>query len=100
MHYCFNVSTGRPGEVGAVLIRGVFNLCAHELVSGPGKVGKLYGFTLKESGISVLQKNGPIYFEDRGIVVEHVQTTSRIGIHKAIEKQWRFVGELPSSLLD
>lgn len=94
MHYCFNVSTGAKGEGGAVLIRGVFDLSTQEAVSGPGRVGKLFNFRIEDSGVCTTKADSQIFFEDRDISIESIESSTRIGIHKAIDKPWRFLGKL------
>lgn len=94
MHYCFNVSVGKPGQVGAVLIRAVQVLPDYVPVIGPGRVGKLFHFTSSDSGVQTLKPSSSIFFEDQGFAVQNVQSSARIGIQKALDKQWRFTGTI------
>jgi len=86
------VSVGKPGDVGGVLIRGVILLPNFELISGPGRVGKVLSFTRADNGTQSLSPDADIWFEDWNFQPSSLQVTPRIGITKAIDKKWRFVG--------
>jgi DNA-3-methyladenine glycosylase len=107
-HFCLNVSARRSKvEAGAVLIRGIEPVEGVELMrqfrpvddifsltSGPGKLTQALNITSSLNGTDMTNPESEIYIESskrpKGIV-----TTSRIGITRAMDKEWRFVD--PSS---
>ncbi len=107
-HFCLNVSARRSKvEAGAVLIRGIEPAEGVELMrqfrpvddifsltSGPGKLTQALNITSSLNGTDMTNPESEIYIESskrpKGIV-----TTSRIGITRAMDKEWRFVD--PSS---
>jgi DNA-3-methyladenine glycosylase len=107
-HFCLNVSARRSkAEAGAVLIRGIEPVEGVELMrqfrpvddifsltSGPGKLTQALNITSSLNGTDMTNPESEIYIEPskrpKGIV-----TTSRIGITRAMDKEWRFVD--PSS---
>ncbi len=107
-HFCCNIVTGEEGHGTAVLIRGVeplegigkmaFNRYGknlvnekekHNLTSGPGKVCQAFGITGEYYGEDLT--TGRVYLLNQPNIPEQkiVQTT-RIGIKKSIELNWRF----------
>lgn len=107
-HFCLNVSARRSkAEAGAVLIRGIEPVEGVELMrqfrpvddifsltSGPGKLTQALNITSSLNGTDMTNPESEIYIElgkrPKGIV-----TTPRIGITRAMDKEWRFVD--PSS---
>jgi DNA-3-methyladenine glycosylase len=102
MHHCLNVTAERPGVAGAVLLRaleplaGVAIMRAHgdqgpegRLLSGPGKIGRAFGLTLKDSGRDFTR--GPLGIA-AGSPVPHRQVSAsrRIGISRAVNLPYRF----------
>lgn len=75
IHEMLNIATGRKGEAGAVLIRGV------EGAAGPGRVTKALGVDRSLSGKPASRGTG-LWVEDRGIAVEaaDIEVTPRIGV--------------------
>lgn len=90
VHYCFNVTAGQRGDVGAVLIRSLLVLPDYQQVVGPGKAGKTMGFTRANTGMRVTEPQSPIVFQDWGLQPLSASTTARIGIRRGTDKPWRF----------
>jgi DNA-3-methyladenine glycosylase len=106
-HYCLNVSARSNTEAGAVLIRGIEPIEGIELMiqfrpvddilsltSGPGKLTQALNITSLLNGTDMTKPKSEIYIES-GRRPNHIITTPRIGITKAVDKKWRFVD--PSS---
>ena len=107
-HFCLNVSARRSKvEAGAVLIRGIEPVEGVELMrqfrpvddiysltSGPGKLTQALNITSLLNGTDMTNSESEIYIEF-GKRPKHIVTTPRIGITRALDKEWRFVD--PSS---
>jgi DNA-3-methyladenine glycosylase len=108
-HYCLNVAARRSSiEAGAVLIRGIEPVEGVELMrqfrpvenilsltSGPGKLTQALNITSALNEIDMTDSESEIYIEgDKR--PKHIVTTPRIGITRAVDKEWRFID--PSSL--
>ena len=110
MHHCLNVTAQRRGQAGAVLIRALEPLSGIELMrargdrgpqarllSGPGKIGRAFGLTLRDNGRDLVR--GPL-----GIAAgsplrgEEVLVGPRIGITRAVDLPYRFVAAASPSL--
>lgn len=107
-HFCCNIVTGTEGHGTAVLIRGVepvegvermsFNRFGknllneaekHKLTNGPGKVCQAFGINREYYGEDLI--NGRIYLlNQRRIPADRIVKTTRIGIKKSTELNWRF----------
>lgn len=107
-HFCCNIVTGEEGHGTAVLIRAVepvegieqmaLNRYGKDLVnekekynltSGPGKVCRAFGITGEYYGEDLV--NGRIYLlNQRKIPEKNIVRTTRIGIKKSTELNWRF----------
>lgn len=103
MHWLLNVVTEPEGTGGAVLIRAVEPMDGRsrmrarrgekhsdvDLTNGPGKLSEAFGIDDAFHGADLTQP--PLYFES-GVLREHetIDTSSRIGISKAVDRQWRF----------
>jgi DNA-3-methyladenine glycosylase len=107
-HFCCNIVTGREGIGTAVLIRGIepvagieqmaFNRYGRNLVnekekynltSGPGKVCRAFGIDREYYGEDLI--DGRIYLlRQKRISADRIVTTTRIGIKKSAELNWRF----------
>jgi DNA-3-methyladenine glycosylase len=116
IHYLFNVVTEAPGSPAAVLIRALDPLDgvdvmrrrrggrfknakavadAHELCRGPGNLTIAMGITLADNHLDLVGRQ--LFLEDRGIRVEAVAWSPRIGINVGIEHPWRaFVAGHPA----
>lgn len=103
MHYCLNVTAEKSGTAGAVLLRALEPLAGMDLMrargdegpesrllSGPGKIGRAFGLTLKDNGRDFTR--GPL-----GIAAgtpplrSQIAVSRRIGISRAIELPYRFL---------
>jgi DNA-3-methyladenine glycosylase len=103
-HFCLNVSARRGKvEAGAVLIRGIEPVEGIELMrqfrpvddifsltSGPGKLTQALNITSSLNGTDMTNPESGIYIES-GKRPKGVVTTPRIGITRALDKEWRFV---------
>ncbi|HEY6906028.1 MAG TPA: DNA-3-methyladenine glycosylase [Ignavibacteriaceae bacterium] len=107
-HFCCNIVTGEEGHGTAVLIRAVEPVAGIEqmalnrygkdlvnekekynLTSGPGKVCRAFGITGEYYGEDLV--NGRIYLlNQRKIPEKNIVRTTRIGIKKSTELNWRF----------
>ena len=107
MYHCMNIVTGKEGKGEAVLIRSVISYDdkskdfmidnrkgnLKDIANGPAKVCMAYNFDKSFNGIDLLDKNSKIYIEDLKIKPKKIQQTTRIGISKAKDLEWRFIGE-------
>ncbi len=107
-HFCLNISARRSNvEAGAVLIRGIEPIegiklmrqfrpvdDVFSLTSGPGKLTQALKITSALNGTDMTSSNSELYIEF-GKRPKHIATTPRIGITRAVDKEWRFVN--PSS---
>lgn len=106
VHWCFNVTTGKPGTGAAVLIRAIeptFGLeqmrerrlrnlseCSNrDLARGPGRLCEALKIDSSHSGDTLL---GPplMLASPKGFRRPLVVHTPRVGITKAVEVPWRF----------
>lgn len=87
MHNMLNIVTGVKGEPQAVLIRGI------EGADGPGKLTKKLAIERKYNGADVVFSD-ELWIEDDGYTPDQINTSPRIGIDYADEKDrirpWRF----------
>jgi len=102
VHYCLNVTADAPGVAGAVLLRALEPLAGMEvmrrrgdrgpelrLLSGPGKIGRGFGLTLKDNGRDFTR--GPLGVAAGTPVPDgQVAITRRIGISRAVDLPYRF----------
>ena len=107
MHCLFNAVTERRGFPAAVLVRalepvdgedlmrrrrGRPRLGTHELCRGPGNLARALGITLEDNRADltrVPRRGAGLWIEDRGLEVETVWWTPRIGIRLGTEHPWR-----------
>ena len=107
MHWCANVVTGDEGVGEAVLLRGGVPLAGIDdmrlarptarrdldLTNGPAKFAQALGLGRAENGIDLTTMAGPVRIVDDGCVPPAlIVATPRIGISKAVERPWRFLG--------
>lgn len=107
MHWMFNVVTGNVGEANVVLIRalepdeGVRIMRSlrqrsdSELTNGPAKLAQALAIDKKLNGVSLTDRGGVIWIEDRlPIKQKAISTGPRIGMGKTPEPwfsmPWRF----------
>lgn len=108
MHWLLNVVTEPKGTAGAVLIRAIepesgvdFMTNARDvrrrvdLTNGPGKLAEAFDVDEDVHGADLTRP--PLYFvEGSEVEASRVAQSSRIGISKAVDRQWRwFVAESP-----
>lgn len=112
MHFCANVVTQEEGIAHAVLLRAVEPIKGidtmrknrkrrngvlesreknlYNLTNGPAKFCQAFGIGRKENGTDLL--GNEIYItEGERIARSQIVTTTRIGITRAVEHQWRFI---------
>jgi DNA-3-methyladenine glycosylase len=112
-YYCTNVSCMSEGEAEGVLFRAmepVFGMKAMAearglatsdepritqlrlISSGPGRMSEALGITRdRDNGKDLTSKRSDLWIADDGYRPEHIATTARIGITKAIDEPLRFV---------
>ena len=102
MHHCLNITAEAPGTAGAVLLRALEPLAGVEimrargdrgpearLLSGPGKIGRAFGLTLKDNGRDFTR--GPLGIAAGSPVPDReVAVSRRIGISRAVDLPYRF----------
>jgi DNA-3-methyladenine glycosylase len=102
MHFCFNVVTGSAGEGSAVLVRalepleGIEIMCHNRgtldirnLCSGPAKLCQALKITQALNGHDLSQP--PLILKaGQPVSPKQVVKTKRIGISRALDKEWRF----------
>ncbi|MFB6248639.1 MAG: DNA-3-methyladenine glycosylase [Salinibacter sp.] len=106
MHWLLNVVTEPEGTGGAVLVRAVEPLEGTarmrgnrgpdrsdlELTNGPGKLTEAFGIDDAFHGVALTDP--PLYFAEGAPPPEaRVARSSRIGLSKGVERQWRFYVE-------
>jgi DNA-3-methyladenine glycosylase len=107
MHCLFNAVTERRGFPAAVLMRaldpldgedvmrrrrGRPHLDAHELCRGPGNLARALGITLGDNRADLTRippRGAGLWIEDRGLEVEAVCWSPRIGLRLGTEPAWR-----------
>jgi len=87
MYYCLNIVTEEKGSPSAVLIRGL--KLPNLYLDGPGKICKYLGLNKSHNGINLVSDD-QLYLT-KGIEVQGCKATPRIGIKKALDKEWRFL---------
>ena len=109
IHHLFNVVTGSKDNAHAVLIRAIepventvlmlkrrnFEIVKPQLTAGPGVMSKALGITKSYTGVSLLEKQSPIWIEDRNVPIEtnNIISSPRVGVDYAEECalwDWRF----------
>ncbi len=106
MHWLLNVVTEPEGTGGAVLVRAVEPVAGThrmrqnrgpdrsdvELTNGPGKLTEAFGVDDTFHGVALTEP--PLYFAEGALPDEAVVArSSRIGLSKGVERQWRFYVE-------
>ncbi len=102
MYHCLNLVTEPDGKAAALLLRaaepreGIKTMLRNspattkpeQLLSGPGKLCRSFGLSLEQNRFDLT--SGSLTVEDHGESVSRICQTSRIGIRKGTEKNWRF----------
>jgi DNA-3-methyladenine glycosylase len=95
MHYCLNIVTDVQNYPAAVLIRGVYASKSEQHINGPGRVSKKLGINLAHNRLDLFSSESKISFyklDNYDLIRQNgIQKTSRIGIKKGLEYEWRFV---------
>jgi DNA-3-methyladenine glycosylase len=103
-HFCLNISARRSNvAAGAILIRSIEPIEGIDLMrqfrrvddvfsltSGPGKLTQALKITSMLNGIDMTNSESELYIEF-GKRPRHIVATPRIGITRAIDREWRFV---------
>jgi DNA-3-methyladenine glycosylase len=104
IHRCVNIVAHPAGSAGGVLLRAAEVVDGHELArsrrppgpdhrlaSGPGRLGKVLGAQLSDSG-SELFGAGLLAFSapPAALAAKHIAQGTRIGISKATQRTWRW----------
>lgn len=102
---CINFVTEHAGRGCAVLLRGVLPLRGTELLltpgksnkakllDGPAKLVKNMRIPMDYYGKDMLDADCLVKIYDEGYEPEDLKTTTRIGISKAQELEWRFIAK-------
>ena len=101
--WLLNVSAHEPGEVGAVLIRGLEPIDGipvmeenrgvedlHNLTSGPGKLMKALDVTKALHGLDVTEGSAELTIIDEGPKEFQTATSHRIGVTRDLPRELRF----------
>ncbi len=103
MHFCFNIVTDRKGFPAALLVRALEPLAGIEemkkrrkkddpmdLTNGPAKLCQALGIDRSLSGVRL--DSVDLFIADDGFKVhsKDIQASTRIGIRKGREAEWRF----------
>ena len=102
MYFMLNVvAKSRKQNAGAVLIRGIYPRDGikimiknrgikdvNKITNGPGKLTLAIDVTMKENNIDLTKKSS-IYIS-KGITPKKIKKLPRVGISKAIDKEWNF----------
>ena len=117
MHWCANVTCGRPGTAAAVLLRAAeilegeavargrtqastrTRLSPAKLASGPARLARVLGLAGEHTGLDLLDHRSPVQLT--GLQVTTLQGTAaeppagyrtgpRVGVAAAAEHPWRF----------
>ena len=108
MHWCANVTCGRPGTAAAVLLRAAeildgepvaqartrTRLSPAKLASGPARLARVLGLTGEHTGLDLLDHRSPVQLtglQATGVEpLADYRTGPRVGIAAAAEHPWRF----------
>jgi DNA-3-methyladenine glycosylase len=101
MHYCLNVTTERPGEAGAVLLRAVEPVEGADemalnrgprrgghIADGPGRLTEAMDIDKRLNGEDLV--TSPALFIEGGSRQGRIMRSARVGISRGTERRWRF----------
>ena len=91
MYHCLNFVTEKKDFPAAVLIRGLYLLEPKIYLDGPGKLCKRLGLDLKSNKTDIT-KDKKFYLLKTNLNL-NFERTSRIGISKGKDKEWRFLAQ-------
>ncbi len=102
-HFCFNVTTGKEGVAGAVLVRALEPVkgveimqknrsgrLLRELTNGPGKLTEAMNITKQQNGLDLTRSGKLFICKPRMEEGFEVVVAGRVGIRVGVEKPWRF----------
>jgi DNA-3-methyladenine glycosylase len=103
MHWCANVTCGRPGTAAAVLLRAAeiidgepvaqartrTRLSPAKLASGPARLARVLGLTGEHTGLDLLDARSPVQLAGLFPPADY-RTGPRVGVAAAAEQPWRF----------
>ena len=104
IHHCVNIVAHPPGSAGGILLRAATVEAGieqarrirpagppHRMAAGPGRLGQLVGATLSDSGSSLFG-GGLLEFESAPDPLPGSQVVRgpRIGVSRAVERDWRW----------
>ncbi len=103
-HFCVNVSARPKNEkAGAVLIRALEPIQGIAIMnklrgvsdpmliaSGPGRLTQALDITSLQNGVDMTSPASELHIE-HGVRADHIMATTRIGISRSAERNWRFV---------
>ena len=107
MHWCANITCGRPGTAAAVLLRAAeildggpaaqsrtsTPLSPAKLASGPARLARVLGLTGEHTGLDLLDPGSPVQLtslQASGAEPASYRTGPRVGVAAAAEHPWRF----------
>ncbi len=107
MYWCFNVVGAPAGKGEAILVRALEpilgieqmrrrrqkngkSLSDRQLCSGPGKLAIAMGLGPKLNGADLTRRPLFLAAGQEGLEDDHIHTTHRVGITKAVEHPYRF----------
>jgi DNA-3-methyladenine glycosylase len=94
-HHCMNVVAHRPGEAGAVLLRGAVPLVGlgddPRALAGPGRLGRAFGLTTHDTGKDLVRSALHVRAGEP-VASWSVLRSERIGIARSATsaRLWRF----------
>jgi DNA-3-methyladenine glycosylase len=92
MYYCLNIVTEDKDFAAAVLIRGVLDDTGPHW-NGPGKLCRAWGITLVDNSRDMITDPDFAVYDSPSFI--DFKATPRIGISKGLDKDWRFLAQLP-----
>ena len=108
MHWCANITCGRPGTASAVLLRAAeildgepaaqartrTRLSPAKLASGPARLARVLGLAGEHTGLDLLDPGSPVRLTaleaSDGRPPADYRTGPRVGVAAAAEHPWRF----------
>lgn len=101
MYYCLNIVTEEVGKPCACLIRALEPIAGIEimkkrrnttdikqLTNGPSKLCQALGLSIKHNRMDITKK--PLYIKKSNYKPLKIIETTRIGIKKGLDRNWRF----------
>ena len=103
IHVCANISCGRPGTAGAVLLRAAViadgagtarsrrgdSVASAALARGPGNLCAALGIAMEHNGVDVFDPDSPVRLLP-GALPPAIASGPRVGVSAAADRPWRF----------